>query len=248
MTDRTGPRPTPTDPAGPHPARTSTSAEPVLPHPVARDAAEPARVLPDWLVERARAWAAEPGTPVEPRRAATVVILRDTPAGPEVYLFRRATTMKFAAQMHAFPGGGAEPEDADIAATAVREVFEETGLRLTDLTPWARWITPEFEPRRYDTWFFVAGLPAGQAPEYFEGGEADHVVWLRPAEAVRLHAAGELAMLPPTVETLREMAGLPDVAAVVAAAVGRDATTPIVPRAVLTPDGARMVLPGEAGY
>ncbi|MEV6527706.1 NUDIX domain-containing protein [Longispora sp. NPDC051575] len=209
---------------------------------------DPARVLPDWLVERARAWAELPGTPVEPRRAATVAILRDAPAGPEVYLFRRAATMKFAAEMHAFPGGAAEPEDPDIVATAVREVLEETGLRLTDLVPWARWITPEFEPRRYDTWFFVAALPEGQVPEYFEGGEADHVVWLRPAEAVARHAAGDLAMLPPTAETLRELSGLPDVAAVLAAAAGRDAETPIVPRAVVTADGARMVLPGEPGY
>ncbi|WP_018347562.1 NUDIX hydrolase [Longispora albida] len=209
---------------------------------------DPARVLPEWLVERARAWAAEPGTPVEPRRAATVLILRDTPAGVEVYLLRRATTMAFAAAMHAFPGGAAEPGDADIEATARREVEEETGLVLGELYPWSRWITPEFEPRRYDTDFFVARLPEGASPQYTEGGEADKVVWLRPADAVTQHAAGALAMLPPTVETLRQIMGYPDVAAVLAAAAGRDALTAIVPRAVLVEGGARMVLPGEDGY
>ncbi|HEY6314870.1 MAG TPA: NUDIX hydrolase [Streptosporangiaceae bacterium] len=35
-------------------------------------------------------------------------------------------------------------------------------LRADLLTPWARWITPEVSPRRFDTWFFAAALPAGQ--------------------------------------------------------------------------------------
>jgi 8-oxo-dGTP pyrophosphatase MutT (NUDIX family) len=156
--------------------------------------------------------------------------------------------MAFAASMHAFPGGSTEPQDADITATAVREVFEETGLRLTQVHPWARWITPEFEPRRYDTRFFVAVLPQGQLPEYVEGGEADRAIWLRPADAVEQHVAGALAMLPPTVETLREISGYTDSAAIIAAASTRDANTPIIPRVVLTADGTRMVLPGEKEY
>jgi len=35
-------------------------------------------------------------------------------------------------------------------------------LRADLLTPWARWITPEISPRRFDTWFFAAALPDGQ--------------------------------------------------------------------------------------
>jgi len=35
-------------------------------------------------------------------------------------------------------------------------------LRADLLTPWARWITPEISPRRFDTWFFAAALPPGQ--------------------------------------------------------------------------------------
>ena len=48
--------------------------------------------------------------------------------------------------------------------TAAREVAEETGvvLSLEDLGLWDAWTTPEFEPRRYRTWFFVADLPEGQ--------------------------------------------------------------------------------------
>jgi 8-oxo-dGTP pyrophosphatase MutT (NUDIX family) len=48
-------------------------------------------------------------------------------------------------------------------------------LRADLLTPWARWITPEVSPRRYDTWFFAAALPPGQMaalPQGVTGGAA----------------------------------------------------------------------------
>ena len=46
----------------------------------------------------------------------------------------------------------------------LRRVLPRRGLVLRSdlLGAWARWITPAFEDRRYDTWFFVAALPAGQ--------------------------------------------------------------------------------------
>lgn len=59
-------------------------------------------------------------TPVEPRPAATVVLLRDAPAadpgaGPEIYLLNRQSSMAFAAGMCVFPGGGIDPRDHDVA-------------------------------------------------------------------------------------------------------------------------------------
>ena len=51
-------------------------------------------------------------TPVEPRDAATVVLTRSGPSGPEVYLLSRHRTMSFAAGMAVFPGGGVDPRDA----------------------------------------------------------------------------------------------------------------------------------------
>src|SRR5256885_2607794 len=103
------------------------------------------------LVEDARRFA-EPGPPaVTPKLAAPVLLLRPP---FEVYLIRRALTMAFAADMHAFPGGRVDPRDADldwvapahrlglpdaqaraVAAAAVREVFEETGVLLAGRTP-----------------------------------------------------------------------------------------------------------------
>ena len=79
--------------------------------------------------------------------------------------------------------------EADRAALVARELsFAEflarRGLVLRSdlLGAWARWITPEFEPRRYDTWFFVAALPEGQRTRN-ASTEADRTVWIRPADA-----------------------------------------------------------------
>ncbi|WP_424643543.1 NUDIX hydrolase [Embleya sp. AB8] len=275
--------------------------------------AESAGVPASWA-ERARAIIAGEAEPVAPRRAATVVLLRDRPAGTEAYLLRRHTTMKFAAGMYAFPGGGVDPRDADhspawagpapaewakrlgtgvaearaIVCAAVRETFEESGVLLAGPDPtsivsdttgadweadraalvarevtlteflerralvlrsdllgaWGRWITPEYEDRRYDTWFFVAALPAGQRTRDVSG-EADRVTWARPADALAQHRARELAMLPPTIDTLRHLADLTDAEAALAAAAERE-ITPIMARGRF--EGERLVLewPGVA--
>jgi len=60
-------------------------------------------------------------------------------------------------------------------------IAEELDLRLrTDLlVPLSRWVTPVPSPRRFDTRFFAATLPAGVEPT-FEGGEVAAHAWLRP--------------------------------------------------------------------
>lgn len=223
--------------------------------------------LPDALVARVRRYfAGETGPPPAPRLAATVVLLRASAEGFEVYLLRRAASMAFASGMYAFPGGGVDPADfaaaqpapgpwahrlgqppdeaRAVVRAAVREVLEETGIVLPAdrLAAWARWITPEFEARRFDTYFFVAALPEGQRAGDLSG-EADRTLWIDPAEAVARYESGEIAMLPPTIVMLRELSAYPDVAAVLSAAADRDAATAVTPRAELAPDGTvRLIL------
>ncbi|MEU4381171.1 NUDIX hydrolase [Micromonospora echinofusca] len=109
-------------------------------------------------------------------------------------------------------------------------------LRSDLLLPWSRWITPEFEPRRFDTYFFVALLPEGQRTRDVSG-EADHTLWVRPADTLSRAEAGELTMLPPTLVSLSQVAAGGDLAGVARAAATRDAATPVTPRLDEPDDG-----------
>lgn len=113
---------------------------------------------------------------------------------------------------------------------AFADFLDRRGLVLRSdlLKPWAHWITPEVEHKRFDTRFFVAVLPEGQRTRDV-GGEADKVVWQRPAEAIELAHKGEIFLMPPTYRTLAELAGHGDVEAILA--VEREIVT-IMPRAV----------------
>jgi 8-oxo-dGTP pyrophosphatase MutT (NUDIX family) len=109
-------------------------------------------------------------------------------------------------------------------------------LRSDLLRAWGHWITPEFEPRRFDTRFFVAALPLGQRARDVSS-EADAVTWAGVHDAVAEHDAGRMAMLPPTIATLRDLSAFGDVAAVLAAP--RE-VRPVLPR--LVDDGGRLQL------
>ncbi|MGW5350309.1 NUDIX hydrolase [Streptomyces sp. NPDC004031] len=264
---------------------------------------------PGWP-ERVRALARGELTPATPRRAATVLLLRDDVSGgrPAVHLLRRRTSMAFAGGMYAFPGGGVDPRDERpvrwagpgltewsallgvepaaaqaIVCAAVRETFEESGVLLAGpadgaglvadttgadweadrtalvrhdvsfaevldrrglalrsdlLRPCARWVTPEFEERRYDTWFFLAALPAGQRTRDVSG-EADRTVWLTAPDAVAAFDRGELTMLPPTITMLRDLLPYGHAADALAATEKRD-LAPVM--ATATVDEAGTVL------
>ncbi|MFF2651089.1 NUDIX hydrolase [Streptomyces sp. NPDC058045] len=271
---------------------------------------------PEEWPARIRALASGELTPVEPRRAATVMLLRDTGSAPAVHLLRRRAGMAFASGAYAYPGGGVDPRDDDariawagpdraawadrlglpepaaqaVVCAAVRETFEEAGVLLagtgpgdvvSDLTgadweadrqalighelsfaeflarrglvlrsdllgAWARWITPEFEPRRYDTFFFAAALPDGQRTRR-TSREADRTVWLQPAEAAAGYDRGELLMMPPTIATLRQLAPHRTVADVLAAAPEQD-LAPVLARASLRDGEVVLSWPGHEEF
>ncbi|MFG2037662.1 NUDIX hydrolase [Dactylosporangium sp. NPDC048998] len=127
---------------------------------------------------------------------------------------------------------GPDWEEARLALIArelgFAEFLSRRGLVLRSdlLVPWSRWITPEFEPRRFDTYFFLALLPKGQVPRDV-GGEADDTVWCPPAEA----ADGRYTMLPPTRYTLQELAEAGGIDGVLATAPARDPADAIRPTA-----------------
>lgn len=229
---------------------------------------------------------AEPGAPpVAPRDASTVVLLRDTPAGVEVFLVQRAASMDFMGGLFVFPGGKLDAEDSSaamrariaggadaaavlafadavddahavaLAVTAVRETLEEAGvllgvdrqpaelealrrrlldgaslaalleqhgltLELSALAALARWITPAFERKRYDTRFYVARAPDDQRAG-FDARETVACRWLAPARAIDEARAGTIKLAPPTLHTLEQLSGVPDVEAALALARSR---------------------------
>ncbi|MEV5988350.1 NUDIX hydrolase [Streptomyces sp. NPDC052051] len=255
---------------------------------------------PEWP-ERIRALAEGTLAPVAPKRAATVMLLKDTDGAPVVHMLRRRASMAFAGGAYAYPGGGVDPRDDDltigwagptrawwarrlgvdetsaqaVVCAAVRETYEEAGVLLAGPTArtvvgdttgddweadraalvardlsfaefldrrglvlrsdllgaWTRWITPEFESRRYDTWFFVAALPEGQRTRN-ASTEADRTVWIRPADAAASYDRGELLMMPPTIATLRQLIPYGSAADTLKAAPGRD-LTPVLAEARL---------------
>ncbi|MET9393347.1 NUDIX hydrolase [Streptomyces sp. NPDC006624] len=267
---------------------------------------------PEWP-DRIRALAAGTLTPVTPKRAATVMLLKDTGRGPVVHMLRRRASMAFAGGAYAYPGGGVDPRDDDhhvrwagptrawwadrlgvdetaaqaIVCAAVRETYEEAGVLLAGETPdsvvgdttgpdweagraalvaretsfaefldrrglvlrsdllgaWTRWITPEFEARRYDTWFFVAALPQGQRTRN-ASTEADRTVWISPREAAAGYDEGELLMMPPTIATLRQLTAYGTAAQALADAPGRD-LTPVLATARLVDGEIVLSWPGH---
>lgn len=140
---------------------------------------------------------------------------------------------------------------------AIRETFEECGVLLADpnperdvqqlrerdfaealaelgakpaveaLVPFAHWVTPEVESRRFDTRFYAAHLPSGQDLTTLTS-EHQAIGWFRPEEALGL------PMLPPTAATLAEVGRFATVAD--ALAVPRE-PVPIMPRPIAAGDG-----------
>ncbi|MGZ4189231.1 MAG: NUDIX hydrolase [Actinomycetota bacterium] len=135
----------------------------------------------------------------------------------------------------------------DLAARVLTSVTlaNETGIRYAAdlLRFWQRWITPVFAPRRYDTRFFIALMPAGQAPLH-DDVETTASTWVRPAEAIARGRAGQLVIIFPTRKTLESLLPHETADAVFAAAVDRP-TDAVLPRFVVEDGQGRVYLPGD---
>ncbi|MSP90260.1 MAG: hypothetical protein EXR79_00405 [Myxococcales bacterium] len=258
-----------------------------------------------------------------PTPAATVILLRDAPAGVEVFLMRRHAASGFMAGATVFPGGKVDAEDRAAPATgrsvascaaalgaaddreawahfvaAARELHEEshvllalhadgrpvgpddvaeldadieaarTGHRLASaawhaaalrrrlvpnlaaLIPFARWVTPRAEPRRFDAFFFLAALPRGQVAR-LDPHEASSAHWTTPAAALADHeSGGPIWLPPPTLHTLTVLRRAGDTAAAIVAAFDTPGDLALYLPEFLadTPDGPAIVLPGDSQH
>jgi 8-oxo-dGTP pyrophosphatase MutT (NUDIX family) len=125
----------------------------------------------------------------------------------------------------------ADRQALEARALSLTSFLERRGLVLRSdlLGAWAAWCTPEFEPRRFRTWFFVAAMPPGQRTRDVSS-ESSSVTWLPALAACDAVDAQELGMMPPTYVTCLEVGQYADPDAVLAAAAERDLTmfTPAV--------------------
>jgi 8-oxo-dGTP pyrophosphatase MutT (NUDIX family) len=226
-------------------------------------------------------------TPVVPRHAATVMVVRPAADDFEVFMVRRHQASRFAAGAYVFPGGTERPDDRiepsearelgldaealhralaarddpfaghpdgglSLWLAALRELFEEAGVLLAEradgqpldledpaaeahfaalrnrlqagelslpelaraerlqlsadrLAYFSRWITPISSPRRFDTRFFLAQVPAGQTAGHCQI-ETIAGAWISPREALARHAAEELPMMSVTREHVQRLA------------------------------------------
>jgi len=168
--------------------------------------------------------------------------------------------------------------DKAFGVAAIRETFEEAGVWLGDgdatlefrqalnertadlstapelvadlgrLAFWSWWITPENEPKRYDTRFFVALLSPDEAThaQCDERETVEHR-WITPNDAVQEAEAGLFFLAPPTYLTLCELSECESGAHVMKSALSRD-VRPIMPKLNVTDGQWTVVLPGDPSY
>ena len=173
---------------------------------------------------------------------------------------------------------GINPADNAFAVAAIRETFEEAGVWLGSgeatvslrdalndrsktladapdlradldrLAFWSWWITPEVEPKRYDTRFFIALLDETEA-QHAQCDETETVEhrWIRPVDAVDQAEAGTFFMAPPTYLTLSEISACPSGDAIMSLAAKRE-VRPIMPRLDIDDGQWTIVLPGDPSY
>ena len=183
------------------------------------------------------------------REAASLILLRDSPEGPEVLLVQRNPEQRFMGGAWVFPGGSTHRDDGDELRTARRELEEEAGIALGDeaeLVRYSRWITPAQVTVRFDTHFFVARAPDG-AEAKVDGGECVGAVWIRPRDALDRGERDELMLVFPTIKHLEQLAEHGSVEDALEAARSRK-VLPVEPRVVLEGGVAQVLMPGEDGY
>ena len=107
------------------------------------------------------------------------------------------------------------------------------------LTPWAHWITPEAMPKRFDTHFYLAEMPASQEAAY-DHLETTDGVWITPEDASAGFERGDFPLVFAQIHQLRELHGLGSFSDARARFAGR-APRLIMPR-VVERDGAQVIL------
>ena len=125
-------------------------------------------------------------------------------------------------------------------------IKENIQFALDLLMPFARWITPEVETKRFDTRFFLARKPKNQNPEH-DRIELVESLWLTPEEALEKNFNREITLMPPTLKTIEELSVYPSIDDVFADVSTKKVET-ILPMAFQSETGFGVMLPHDPEY
>lgn len=128
------------------------------------------------------------------------------------------------------------------------ELLRARGARLAldGLIPWARWVTPEAEARRFDARFFLLVRPDNQSGAH-DDRETTMSFWARPEEVLRRFMSGGIFLAPPTCRSLELLAACPTVASAVALA-GEQSLLAVCPKFVADDTAPYLALPGDPSH
>ena len=114
------------------------------------------------------------------------------------------------------------------------------------LSFYSHWITPEMMPKRFDTHFFIAAAPDGQAGLH-DGREMVDSIWIRPKDAIKDGESGKRQVIFPTRMNLAMIAECENVAQAMEEAKARKVVT-VLPKLDARGDRPVLRIPEEAGY
>ncbi len=142
---------------------------------------------------------------------------------------------------------------------ALREKLHEKRITLSELAiaeklcyspgllvPYAHWITPEVEKRRFDTRFFLGRLPENQTPHH-DDVELTESRWITPAAALEEHRKKRITLMPPTLKTVEELGGFNTIETLFEEGAAR-ALYPILPQAFADGGDLGVRLPHDPEY
>jgi len=132
--------------------------------------------------------------------------------------------------------------------TSLSDVAEAEDLvfPVGELAFFAHWITPTFEPKRFDTFFFLARAPERQEPLH-DDRETTAGGWIHPAAALDAFRRSDAYLAPPTIRTLERLSDFDSIPSAFASA--RRAVPPtIIPHLLMTDDAPILLFPGDPEF
>jgi 8-oxo-dGTP pyrophosphatase MutT (NUDIX family) len=196
-----------------------------------------ALAFPGGKVDAADA-ALAPAAPADPPGPYRVAAIRETYEEAGLLLARRRGAARLLGH----------DEVAALPKVAFAALLAEAGLELAAdlLVPYAHWITPVDSPKRFDTQFFLAPVPAEQRPTADER-ETHGVSWMRPEAAIAEADAGRANLVFVTRMNLLRLAASATVAAALDSARAASVVT-VCPEVLKRPEGTFFRIPEAAGY